>query len=69
MLRDGLTWHEILSHRFHNATVWPISVHQALYEWSKARQLPPIRNEFLLKAYEDTFNQSLALIKADEQPR
>ncbi len=66
MIRDGLTWPEILDRRFHDGTVWPISVHQAVYEWSRGRRLPPSRNEFLLKAYEDTFNESLALIKDDE---
>jgi hypothetical protein len=66
MIRDGLTWPEILGRRFHDGTVWPISVHQAVYEWSRGRRLPPSRNEFLLKAYEDTFNESLALIKDDE---
>ena len=66
MIRDGLTWPEILDRRFHDGTVWPISVHQAVYEWSRGRSLPPSRNEFRLKAYEDTFNESLALIKDDE---
>ena len=67
MIRDGLTWPAILSRRFHEDTVWPISVHQAVYEWSKGEQFQPSRNEFLLKAYEDTFNESLALIRDDEQ--
>ena len=61
MIRDGLTWPEILGRRFHNGTVLPISVHQAVYEWARERQLPPSRNDFLLKAYSDTFNESLAL--------
>ena len=44
MIRDGLTWPEILSRRFHNGTVWPISVHQAVYEWC---QLPSPEGEGL----------------------
>jgi len=51
MIRDELTWPEILRRRFHNGTILPISVHQALYEWSRGRKLEPSRNEFLLKAY------------------
>jgi hypothetical protein len=66
MIRDGLTWPAILSRRFHNGTVKPISVHQTVYEWSRAQQLPPSRNEFLLKAYSDTFDESLAFIKDDD---
>jgi hypothetical protein len=68
MIRDGLTWPEILSRRFHNGTVWPISVDQAVYEWARGKQLEPSRNEFLLKAYKDTFDESLTLIKDDKPP-
>jgi hypothetical protein len=67
LIRDGLTWPEILQRRFHNGTVWPMSVHQALYEWSRGKELPPSRNEFLLKAYSDTFDESLAFIKGDDR--
>ena len=66
MIRNGLTWPEILSRRFHNGTVWPISVDQAVYEWARGKQLEPSRNEFLLKAYKDTFDESLTLIKDDK---
>lgn len=63
MIRDGLTWPEILSRRFHNGTVSPISVHQAVYEWSKYKKLEASRNDFLLAAYSETFNKSLAYMK------
>lgn len=65
MIRDGLTWPEILRLRFKNGEVVPQSVHQVLYDWSRARELPPSRNEFLLKAYSETFDESLALFKDD----
>ena len=51
MIRDGLTWSKILSLRFKNGEVVPQSVHQVLYDWSRARELAPNRNEFLLQAY------------------
>jgi hypothetical protein len=66
MIRDGLTWPEILSRRFHKDTVWPISVHQAVYEWSKDKRLEPSRNDFLLAAYKETFDKSLAYMKNDK---
>ena len=66
MIRDGLTWPEILSRRFHSGTVLPISVHQAVYEWSRENKLEPSRNEFLLEAYKETFDESLTLIVGDE---
>jgi hypothetical protein len=66
MIRDGLTWPEILNRRFHNGTVWPISVHQAVYEWSKDKKLESSRNDFLLAAYKETFDKSLAYMKDEK---
>src|SRR5258708_17801929 len=65
MSRDGLTWPEILRRRLHNGTVLATPVHQAVYEWSRERELPPSRNHFLLKPYSDTFYASLAFFKHD----
>ena len=66
MIRDALAWPEILSRRFPVGIVFPISVDQAVYEWSKSKKLESSRNEFLLQAYKNTFDESLSLIKDDE---
>jgi hypothetical protein len=66
MIRDGLTWREILDRRFHDGSVWPISVHQAVYEWARGKNLPPSRNDFLLAAYNETFDEALAYMKDDK---
>lgn len=60
-----VAWAEFLDTRFVNGTVSPHSVHQALYNWHRAKQLQPVRDGTRKTGFED----ACADIMKKYQPR
>lgn len=53
--RGVVTWQEVLRSRFGRGELSILSVHQALYNLTQEKRVPPLRNDYLLQRFEQMF--------------